>query len=406
MNRWIAALIVIIIVLLLTPLILAPDDDVPSVTFANSVIHVNAQSGDFGAVQNALDAGAEINARDEFGKTALHYSGENGHGQTSKSLIEAGADLTILDLNGKTAFDLAREAGHSQTAGIIQAALNPEVLEPNAVRLNPGLKYATLEEFESAIGQPGTLLKSERVWMFAPKALEKEAGIVHPYLVNAYNALYAITGDHTKFIIVVYCFPKGHSDAFGGTSDCTIWYDDRSLRLQKSEEWRNYGIPHVSGYIEEMAHNFAYTQFGWEMVGWMLGIHASQQVADNPIFQRSLASTRKGQSETFARYRAGGFVFPKDIAANQVDRIHAYLLWQCEQQYGPTFWRDFFREAQKERPALAAGDRDSRYRTSIECFDRLPGLNFKEMLKRNHISLSTDIKSMEPEKPGWNRRLE
>ena len=88
------------------------------------------------------------------------------------------------------------------------------------------------------------------------------------------------------------------------------------------------------------------------------------------------------------------------------DRIHAYLLFQCEQQYGPTFWRDFFREAKKERASLASGTRDERYRTTVECFDRLPGLDFKQLLSANKISLTTDIKTLDPESPAWNRRLE
>ena len=71
-----------------------------------------------------------------------------------------------------------------------------------------------------------------------------------------------------------------------------------------------------------------------------------------------------------------------------------------------TFWRDFFRETKKERARLRTGDRDERYRITIECFDRLPGVDFEKMLQASGISLTTDVKSLNPTKPGWNRKLE
>jgi hypothetical protein len=53
-----------------------------------------------------------------------------------------------------------------------------------------------------------------------------------------------------------------------------------------------------------------------------------------------------------------------------------------------------------------AEDRDRRYQITVDCFDRLPGLNFKQRLKDNQISLTRDIKSLKPTEPGWNRKLQ
>ena len=174
-------------------------------------------------------------------------------------------------------------------------------------------------------------------------------------------------------------------------------------------------MPHVSGYIEEMAHNFAGTtraQFGWEMIGWSISAQVSQKVAGNPTHTESVRRTRQKQAETFQRYKALGHVFPHDIPGNLVDRIHAHLLWQCEQQYGGSFWPDFFREIRKERQRLRdavklGGDanRNERYRITIECFERMAGLEFKRLLQENGISLSVDIKSLDPTDPHWNRKL-
>jgi len=89
---------------------------------------------------------------------------------------------------------------------------------------NPSLKYPDLASYESAIGEPGVLLERDHVWLFAPKTFDREARVILAYLVKAYEELYAIVGVHTEHKIVVYHFPEGHPDAFGGTSNCTIWY--------------------------------------------------------------------------------------------------------------------------------------------------------------------------------------
>jgi hypothetical protein len=405
MARWVVGLGVLLLVVLTLPMWARLLKEDTSVRFAESPLHQAAQEGRTNAIREALESGADVNAQDESGKTALHHTAENGHLQSTSTLVELGADANILDHWGNTAHELALANKHEQTAGALAAATTIELRQ----QLNPNLKYPDAASFERAIGQPASLLKGEHVWVFAPKNLEKEAKIVHPYLVEAYDALYDIVGVHTHYIIVVYHFPKGHADASGGTSNCTLWYDDTNLKLNQHEEWTKHKVPHLSGYIEEMGHNFSYTQFGWEIVGWSIGMKATQQVADNPVFRRSLDGTRRRQADTFAQYRALGNTFPKDIEPNKVDRIHGYLLWQCEQQYGPDFWPDFFQEAKKERTRLVVdnrGDRDKRYQISVECFDRLPGLGFKRRLRTNGISRTIDVKSMNPEKPGWNRRLE
>jgi hypothetical protein len=249
-----------------------------------------------------------------------------------------------------------------------------------------------------------------------PKRREKEAKIIFRYLVKAYDALYEIVGTHTKYKIAVIAYPKGNPHGWGGTSECKIEYDDSNLDLASQPEWVRHKVPHVSGYIEEMAHNFVdatKAQFGWEMVGWSIGAEVSQKVAGNPIFAANLKATREGQKRTFDQYVSGGFFFPKDLPANQCDRIHARILYQAASKYGPRFWPDFFREVRSQKQALldaiqlGDGDktRNARYQITIACFDRMPGLEFKKTLKANGVSLTTDVKSLHPEDPGWNRRL-
>ena len=191
--------------------------------------------------------------------------------------------------------------------------------------LKPSLKFKTLLEYEAQCKESGVMLESDFVMMFAPKAKAKEADIIFKYLIKAYDELYRIVGRHTEYKIVVYHFPENNEHGWGGTGNCEIGYSYKNLDLVSQREWRQYNVPHVSGYIEEMAHSFVLatkTQFGWEMVGWSIGIQATKRVASNPIFLRALGDTRKNQRMTFNRYKKGRYLFPKDVPANKCDRIH------------------------------------------------------------------------------------
>lgn len=381
-----------------------------------------AKDGQGAAVQSLLDRGVSPKAKDENGRTPLHLAIIGGHQATIEILLRSGADINAVDNSGKTPLDLAETGGHSAIAALLSGkgakrSQDNSSADPSSARtLNPSLKFKTAAEFKKEIGEPAALLDSENVCFFVPKRCEKEAKIVFRYLVKAYDALYQIVGTHTKYKIAVLAYPKGNPHGWGGTSECKIGYDDSTLDLASQPEWTRYKVPHVSGYIEEMAHNFVdatKAQFGWEMIGWSIGADVSQKVARNPILTASLRATREGQKKTFAQYVKNGHVFPRELPPNQCDRIHAWILCQSASKYGSRFWPDFFREIRREKKALAdavhSGNadkiRNARYQITLACFDRLPGLSFTKMLKANGISLTTDVKSLHPEAAGWDRRL-
>ncbi|NIP24405.1 MAG: hypothetical protein GWN67_22820 [Phycisphaerae bacterium] len=284
-------------------------------------------------------------------------------------------------------------------------------------RLKPNLKLPTLASYAKEIGEPAVVFDSDYVRFYAPKRKEKEAEIIHGYLVRAYDELYRIVGVHTKYKIVVYPLPKSNPLCIGGTRQGTIWHSDKNLNFQSLPEWTQYRVPHVSGYIEEMAHNFvsaSLAQFGWEMTGWSISKIVSEKVAGNPFHRKTIASARKIQAKTFDRYKKLNNTFPKDIPSNKCDRIHAHLLYLCQRQYGRNFWPDFFKEIRKVRSRLldvsrsgpGIERRNARYRITIDCFDRLMKGQFKKMLKKHGISLTTDIKSINPNRPDWNGKLQ
>lgn len=381
-----------------------------------------AKNGEGSTVQSFLDHGVSPKVKDKDGRTPLHLAAANGHRATAEVILRSGADINALDNAGKTPLDLAESGGHSALAEFLLSKGGKKLQglagsDSGGTRtLKPSLKFKTLEEFEKEIREPALLLDSPNVCFFAPKRREQEARIVFGYLAKAYDALYQIVGTHTDHRMAVYAFPKGNTNGWGGTSECSIEYDDSNLDLPNQPEWTRYKVPHVSGYIEEMAHNFVSAtkvQFGWEMVGWSIGVEVSKKVAGNPILAADLRRTREGQEQTFTQYIKNGCVFPKELPPNQCDRIHAWILHQSALKYGPRFWADFFREVRRQKQALSdavrLGDgdkiRNARYQITITCFDRLPSLEFKETLGASGVSLTTDVKSLHPEAPGWSRRL-
>ncbi len=58
-----------------------------------------------------LKAGADVNAKNQYGKTALHYAAEAGNSLNVKALLDGGADKNIKDLEGRTPLDYAIKSG-------------------------------------------------------------------------------------------------------------------------------------------------------------------------------------------------------------------------------------------------------------------------------------------------------
>lgn len=395
-------------------------------------IHAAAYGGHREAIEKLLRSGTDINLRDVRGRTPLHMAAAGGHRRLAALLLKNGADINAHDHDNRTPLQAAQAGGHSAMADYLRengargaqgSRSKPGKREGSGTHtdkhaeLKPSLKFKTREAFEKEIQEPAVLLDTTHVCFFAPKRRAREARVILGYLTRAYDELHAITGIHTEYKIAVYAFPKGNKHGWGGTSNCSIEYDDTNLALENQEQWKKYRGPHVSGYIEEMAHNFVHAskaQFGWEMVGWSLGVKVTNKIAGNPLFRRQLANTRLLQKQTFGQYVRIGHVLPKDVPANKCDRIHAWILFGCENTYGPGFWPDFFRHIRDEkenlRKAASLGDgdriRNARYEITVDCFNRLKRINFKQRLSQSHVSLTKDIKSLHPTKPGWNRRFQ
>jgi ankyrin repeat protein len=61
--------------------------------FRDQQLHFAAQDGDVPLVQSLVDAGHDVNAFDDLGKTPLHYAVESERFEVARYLVERGADV-------------------------------------------------------------------------------------------------------------------------------------------------------------------------------------------------------------------------------------------------------------------------------------------------------------------------
>jgi ankyrin repeat protein len=77
------------------------------------------KSGDTAKVQDAIRAGADVNAKGESGDTPLGRAAGQGRAETVKALIKAGADIHWEAPRGQTALNVAAYEGHSEIVRIL-----------------------------------------------------------------------------------------------------------------------------------------------------------------------------------------------------------------------------------------------------------------------------------------------
>ena len=77
-----------------------------------------ALNGNTDTAKALLEAGADLEAKNNNGGTALMLAALNGNTDTAKALLEAGADLEAKNNNGGTALMSAAQQGHTEIQAI------------------------------------------------------------------------------------------------------------------------------------------------------------------------------------------------------------------------------------------------------------------------------------------------
>ncbi len=98
-----------------------------------------ARAGELDAVNQALAAGAAVNARGDYGDTALNLAAEAGHGAVVERLLAAGADLENLGGADKTPLMNAAFAGQLGVVRLLLergARINRDLLSSLQLKVN------------------------------------------------------------------------------------------------------------------------------------------------------------------------------------------------------------------------------------------------------------------------------
>jgi ankyrin repeat protein len=85
-------------------------------------IHEAAEAGNIEAVKQYLADGADVNTKDDDGRTPLHYVANEGHMEIAELLISKGADLNAKDKIRGTPLHYAAAYDHKEIVELIIAA--------------------------------------------------------------------------------------------------------------------------------------------------------------------------------------------------------------------------------------------------------------------------------------------
>lgn len=103
--------------------------------------HAEVDTKHAAIAQTLIEAGADLNARDNDGWTALMWGSWSGLSNVATNLVNAGADVTVVDSKGNTALSLAAQQGHVEIVKLLLTKNN--TLKGNNAFLKGAVDSAT-----------------------------------------------------------------------------------------------------------------------------------------------------------------------------------------------------------------------------------------------------------------------
>ena len=118
-------------------------------------IHGAANRGNIEAVKQHLNAGTDVNAKNEFGSAPLHYAAVNDHKEIIELLIANGADMNARDNGGFTPLDnlVGLDMAEGETADLLRkhGGMTGEKLKLGTTLLHIAAKEGKMETIELLI---------------------------------------------------------------------------------------------------------------------------------------------------------------------------------------------------------------------------------------------------------------
>ena len=118
--------------------------------------------GNIAKVDELLNKGADVNAKNKLGNTALINASMTGHTETVARLLEKGAGVNANNNNGHTALILAIWSGHTETVELLNNEIRHEkhkvarlITERGKRNDGTDLAPAAKREIASMIGKIG-----------------------------------------------------------------------------------------------------------------------------------------------------------------------------------------------------------------------------------------------------------
>ncbi len=112
-----------------------------------TALHRAVKAGDLNGLTRVLATGADVNARDNRGRTALMHAVDKGYVLLVEPLLQAQADPNVRAPDGATALFIAAVHGHSEMITMLmKAGADPTIKGPKL----KGLKGRTATEFARA----------------------------------------------------------------------------------------------------------------------------------------------------------------------------------------------------------------------------------------------------------------
>ena len=78
-----------------------------------------ARSGDVGAIEALIVDGAQVDARDDAGRTPLIVAADAGQTLAARALLDGGADVNAVDANGDSAYPFAALSDAPELVGLL-----------------------------------------------------------------------------------------------------------------------------------------------------------------------------------------------------------------------------------------------------------------------------------------------